>query len=364
VPVQCPSGNAVFAGSFDGRSTAGRRRPANERRRKSWDWVSAIVPGPGDRLYSADLQGTLKAWDLSKPDSVWTIEHAHPGWLKAVALSPDGSLLASGARDGIVRLWSAADGKPVRELKGHARDVYSAAFHPDGKSLVTGDYDGKILHWEVASGKLLRTLDAGTLVTKNPEFLLRCRRRESAGLRCEGRSARRIGAEGRQEQHVLSGAPSAIVFDWETGKAASTHKAKDDKIDGGITAVRFMADGTLAGCAESQSSGVIWFWKPGEAEPFHAVSGQSVYEIDVRPDGMAVAGAFFTPIGSSGNGKGRATTSPTAASSASSVSTKSPPPSRPRSSPCNKTHRLFVTCNKIDGAFCYMGMPPLSPCRR
>src|SRR6185503_20727613 len=120
-------------------------------------WVTAILPGPSNRLISADLQGNVKAWDLAKPGPVWTIEHAHPGWLKAAALSPDGSLLATGARDGIVRLWSTADGKPVKELKGHARDVYSAAFHPDGKSLVTGDYDGKILHWEVASGKLVRT---------------------------------------------------------------------------------------------------------------------------------------------------------------------------------------------------------------
>ena len=66
----------------------------------------------------------------------------------------------------------------------------------------------------------------------------------------------------------------------------------------------FLSDGTLMGCAESQSSGAIWFWKPGEAEPFHAVGGQSVYEVDVRPDGMAVAGAFFAQIGKQGNGRG------------------------------------------------------------
>src|SRR6185295_6916834 len=100
---------------------------------------------------------------------LWSID-VHPGWLKAFALSPDGALLATGARDAVVRLWSTADGKLVRELKGHGRDVYSAAFHPDGKSLATGDYDGKILHWEVATGKLVRTLDAGLLLTKSAEF--------------------------------------------------------------------------------------------------------------------------------------------------------------------------------------------------
>src|SRR6185295_16383653 len=130
--------------------------------------ICAILPGPAGRLYTADFQGTVKAWAEGK--AIWTIERAHPVWMRAAALSPDGALLATGARDAVVRLWSTVDGKLVRELKGHGRDVYSAAFHPDGKSLATGDYDGKILHWEVATGKLVRTLDAGLLLTKSAEF--------------------------------------------------------------------------------------------------------------------------------------------------------------------------------------------------
>ena len=34
------------------------------------------------------------------------------------------------------------------------------------------------------------------------------------------------------------------------------------------------------------------------------MGGESVYEVDVRPDGMAVAGAFFVPLGKGGNGRG------------------------------------------------------------
>jgi WD40 repeat protein len=222
-----------------------------------------------------------------------------------LALRPDGSQLASGARDGIVRLWSTSDGKLLKELKGHARDVYSAAFHPDGTSLATGDYDGKILHWDLATGKLLRTLDASSLLTRNPEFLC-----DVGGVRALAFDAggTRLAASGLMDatsNTFCPGKPSAIVFDWGTGKAATTVRAKDEKIDGGITSVRFLSDGTLVGCAEGQSSGAIWFWKPGEAEPFHTLSGQSAYEIDVRPDGLAVAGAFFQTIGSSGNGRGK-----------------------------------------------------------
>src|SRR6185369_13642334 len=94
-------------------------------------WISAIVPGPSDRLYSADFQGNLKARDLKESKEAWKVDGAHPGRLKAMALSPDGATLATGARDGVVRLWTAKDGKLVKELKGHAKDIYRAEFPPE-----------------------------------------------------------------------------------------------------------------------------------------------------------------------------------------------------------------------------------------
>ncbi|HVE41981.1 MAG TPA: hypothetical protein VNM14_18950 [Planctomycetota bacterium] len=301
-----PSGDALFAGSFDGKIY----RWATETGERSVvgshvTWISAILPGPANRIYSADFQGNVHAWELGKPEAAWTIERAHPGWLKAFAISPDGTLLATGARDGVVRLWKAADGTPVKELKGHARDVYSAAFHPDGRSLTSGDYDGKILHWDVASGTLVRTLEAPSLVTRDPDFL--CDVGGVRALAFDGKGGR-LAASGLRDAKsntFCPGAPSAIVFDWETGKPMTTVKVKDEKIDGAMTALRFLADGTLVGCAEGQSYGAISFWKPGQAEPFHTINSQSLYEVDVRPDGMALVGAAFTSIGSGGNGRGK-----------------------------------------------------------
>lgn len=300
-----PAGDAVVAGSFDGKIhrwaiETGERTVVGSH----VTWISAVLPGPSGRLYSADFQGNVKAWDLKESKEAWKIDAAHPGWLKAMALSPDGSLLATGARDGVVRLWSASDGKLMKELKGHAKDVYSAAFHPDGKSLATGDYDGKVLHWDPATGKLVRTLDAGILVTRSAEFLCDVGGVRALGFDKEGKRLAATGLRDAKSNTFCPGSPAGIVFDWESGKAATTLKGKDDKIDGGIIAVRFLDDGTLAGCAESQSSGAIWFWKPGESEPFHAIGGQSLYEIDLHPDGVTLAGVFFQPIGHSGNGRG------------------------------------------------------------
>ena len=300
-----PAGDAVLSGSFDGKIY----RWAIESGEKSVvgshvAWVTAIVPGPSDRLYSADIQGNVKAWNLKESKEVWKIDGAHAMWLKAMALSPDGSLLATGARDAVVKIWSTKDGKLVKELKGHGRDVYSAAFHPDGRSLATGDYEGKILHWDVATGKLVRTLDAGLLVTRSTEFLCDVGGVRALGFDREGKRLAATGLRDAKSNTFCPGTPAGLVFDWESGKPATTLKAKDEKIDGGIIGVRFMADGTLVGCAESQATGAIWFWKPGEAEPFHQIGGQSLYEVDLHPDGVSLAGVCFQMIGHAGNGRG------------------------------------------------------------
>ena len=78
----------------------------------------------------------------------------------------DGSLIASGGNDRIVKLWS-PDGKLVREMTGHERDIYTVFFHPNGEVLLTGDLDGKVRQWEVSTGKLMRTLEAVDLHSFN-----------------------------------------------------------------------------------------------------------------------------------------------------------------------------------------------------
>jgi WD40 repeat protein len=48
--------------------------------------------------------GVVMVWDAVTryPRAVF----AHPNWVSSVALSPDGKTLASGCKDGAVRLWN------------------------------------------------------------------------------------------------------------------------------------------------------------------------------------------------------------------------------------------------------------------
>jgi WD40 repeat protein len=74
----------------------------------------------------------------------------------AHAFSPDSKTLATVLvfdLSGAVRLWNVETGQAVPILSGQPVNVTSMAFSPDGKTLATGDRDGVVKLWEVAAGQ-------------------------------------------------------------------------------------------------------------------------------------------------------------------------------------------------------------------
>jgi COMPASS component SWD3 len=84
--------------------------------------------------------------------------HTGPVW--GVALSPDGSTVASGGEDSSVRLWSASDGQLLKTLQGHKDKVWSVAFSPDGHTLASTSRDATVKLWSVPDGAPVRTLES------------------------------------------------------------------------------------------------------------------------------------------------------------------------------------------------------------
>jgi WD40 repeat protein len=81
----------------------------------------------------------------------------HTRGLTQIAFSPDGTLLATGSKDNIARLWDTATGAPIRTLAGHKHPVTGVAFSPNGSLLATGSSDMTARLWDAATGAPIRT---------------------------------------------------------------------------------------------------------------------------------------------------------------------------------------------------------------
>lgn len=83
------------------------------------EWVSSVRFSPSQQdpiIVSAGWDQMVKVWSLGQCKLKTTLK-GHEGYLNTVTVSPDGSLCASGGKDGIAILWELAEGKPLYSLE-------------------------------------------------------------------------------------------------------------------------------------------------------------------------------------------------------------------------------------------------------
>jgi len=111
---------------------------------------------------------------------VQTLE-GHDGYVECVTVSPSGSHLASGGRDGKVMIWSepGEGGKwaRVQVLEDHTHNIYAVCFSPDGKQLATGSNDKstKTYSFNEGSAILAHTLEGHTSLVRSLSFSPDCK---------------------------------------------------------------------------------------------------------------------------------------------------------------------------------------------
>jgi WD40 repeat protein/serine/threonine protein kinase len=125
--------------------------------------VGPVALSPdGGKIVAAEAPGhTTKLWDVVAGREIATI---NGGIVMSVAFSPDGKKLATGARDGTVKLWDTATRQEIAILKGHSGEVASVMFSPDGRTLATGSYDGTSRLWDAATGAEIVVLSGQTSI--------------------------------------------------------------------------------------------------------------------------------------------------------------------------------------------------------
>jgi WD40 repeat protein len=113
--------------------------------------------------------GAVVLWDAASGAVLRTLK-GHHGSVNSVALSADGSLLASGGADKAVLVWDVRKGALQHKLTGHEGEVLSVVLSPDGKRLASGGADGVIRLWnpqaavaDLAKGPVLTQAHAGAV---------------------------------------------------------------------------------------------------------------------------------------------------------------------------------------------------------
>jgi WD40 repeat protein len=122
-------------------------------------WSAMFAPD-GKRVLTTDDK-SARMWDASSGQLLFTMNHGDTVY--GAVFSPDGSQIVTAGGDGTVRIWSAATGVPLRELRyqrsGSKRWRYYAVAM--SSHLVAAiDVTGKTVHvWDAETGMQIAELD-------------------------------------------------------------------------------------------------------------------------------------------------------------------------------------------------------------
>lgn len=198
----------------------------------------------------------------------------HTDFIRSVAFSPDGRLLASGANDKTLRVWEPATGEAC-VYTDHTDYVTAVAFSPLGDRVASGSSDKTARLWDPFAGTCVATLahpDA-------PAFF---------GDILGGLTWLRFSRDGRQLATITS-TPAVYLWDLATGSERRFEGLKKTWCG----SVDVSPDGTWLAAATLEKTARIWSTATGRCRLLkgHAGKGSKVGEVAFSSDGRFLATA-------------------------------------------------------------------------
>ncbi len=226
--------------------------------------VSSVAMSPdGTRIASGSTDKTVRIWDAATGRLIGQPLRGHEGWVVKVAFSPDGTRIVSSALDGTFRLWDAATGQPIGQPMPGGIGV---AFSPDGARILAGDGSGELQFWNTTTqrrvGPPLRAHDGTVMaVAFSPD-------------------GTRIASAGFDDK-------TARLWDAATGRLIG----QPLRHDRGVSDVEFSPDGSLLASAGYDKT--VRFWDGATGRPIGdpVRTSFSVLSVAFSPDGTRLATA-------------------------------------------------------------------------
>ena len=112
--------------------------------------VIALSPD-GSRLATGQRNGTVELFDTATGDRIGPGLLGHSGGIWDVEFGPNGRWLASAGADGVIHLWD-LDSRQLTRLGEIDDVVMSICFSPSGATLASANGDGTVRLWDVGRG--------------------------------------------------------------------------------------------------------------------------------------------------------------------------------------------------------------------
>ncbi len=277
--------------------------------------TAAAVSPDGTRVVSGGRDGSMRVWDVESGLclATWT---GHRDWVAACGFRADGARVVSASGDGTLRVWDVASGTSLAVCEGHEGAVSDAVFTPDGRQLVSAASDDTLRLWDAADGRCVGVWTGHTAavcactVAPDGQHAISASGDKSlrwwdiGSGRClsvwhghtGGVSACAISPNGAR---VVSASNDKTLRLWDaaTGQCLAVWRGHSDT----VTACAFSPDGQRV--VSNGSDGTLHLWDTASGQSLTISTGQSIGLINnfcaLFADGQRIAagGSVFGRLG-------------------------------------------------------------------
>ena len=217
----------------------------------------------GTVLAAGGENNIIKIWDIRTREAVHTLKEESSGGVKKIQFSPDGNTIAAAFSWGRIHLYDRRTmSSSIQKVKAHKTIISGLHFSPDGSALASTSYDKTVKTWETATGNNIQNIKAHSGMLNYVETV-------------------RYSPNGRL---LASGALDSTIKLWVGSSGALLKKIK---MGNHVQDLRFSADGSMIVAGTLAGLSLV---NVGKGDVLHSQNVEKgLLCVDISPDGKLVA---------------------------------------------------------------------------